>query len=99
MSWAGNGTERTKSTEIPGQEGDGAATEGNFQNVGPAHKGPWRWDSKSHIKPLEGSNQGEDMSKSAFLKFPSGDSLVVRGLGLHVLTARGPDSIADGGTK
>ena len=73
--------------------------EGNFQNVGPAHKGPWRWDSKSHIKPLEGSNQGEDMSKSAFLKFPSGDSLVVRGLGLHVLTARGPDSIADGGTK
>lgn len=54
---------------------------------------------QSHIKPLEGSNQGEDMSRSGFLKFPSGDSLVVRGLGLHVLTARGLDSIADRGTK
>lgn len=34
---------------------------------------------QSHIKPLEGSIQGEDMIRSAFLKFPSGDSLVVWG--------------------
>ena len=99
-----SGTERTKSTELSGQEGDRAAgTQGGQDShgraVGPAHKEPWRLDSKSHIKPLEGSIRGEDMIRSAFLKFPSGDSLVVWGLRLHVLTARGPDSIPGQGSK
>ena len=108
MSRAGNGTkrirdERTKSTEASGQEGDGAAgTQGgqysHGRGVGPAHEGPWRLDSKSHIKPLEGSNRQEDVIRSAFLKFPPGDSLAVQGLGLHVLTARSPGSIPGQGT-
>ena len=83
MGQKGSGTERTKSTEVSGQEGDGAvehrearkATEGLWAQL-TRSLGGW---IQSHIKPLEGSIQGEDMIRSAFLKFPSGDSLVVWG--------------------
>ena len=56
MGQKGSGTERTKSTEVSGQEGDGAAgTQGGQEShgraVGPAHKEPWRLDSESYKAP------------------------------------------------